>query len=200
MDTSLSPQSRRAPNTMTPGGTLTMWGRGHAPSISVVIALSRTFLLNFLFTVLLVPAGFGPITNNNKSSPSFVLASNVFAKMKPLGDRGFHGDFGPPGRSGHVAVVNDESRMFVFGGKVRVPNGDYLNDLWLYDWNTGNWTAYNPNELVCEVGFPLSAVLSAADNAPILGSMLLPLSHLRSHAPIPIALAASAGAFPRNHV
>ena len=35
-------------------------------------------------------------------------------------------------------------------GKVRVPNGDYLNDMWLYDWNTGNWTAYNPNELVCE--------------------------------------------------
>ena len=79
-----------------------------------------------------------------------VEASNVFAKMNPLGDRGFHGDFGPPGRSGHTAVVNDESRMIVFGGKVRVPNGDYLNDLWLYDWNTGNWTAYNPNELVCE--------------------------------------------------
>ena len=79
-----------------------------------------------------------------------VLASNVFAKMQPLGDRGFHGDYGPPGRSGHSAVVNDESRMFVFGGKVRVPNGDYLNDMWLYDWNTGNWTAYNPNELVCE--------------------------------------------------
>ena len=33
---------------------------------------------------------------------------------------------------------------------MRVPNGDYLNDMWLYDWNTGNWTAYNPNELVCE--------------------------------------------------
>ena len=79
-----------------------------------------------------------------------VLASNVFAKMQPLGDRGFHGDYGPLGRSGHSAVVNDESRMFVFGGKVRVPNGDYLNDMWLYDWNTGNWTAYNPNELVCE--------------------------------------------------
>ena len=40
--------------------------------------------------------------------------------------------------------------MLIFGGKVRVPNGDYLNDMWLYDWNTGNWTAYNPNELVCE--------------------------------------------------
>ena len=79
-----------------------------------------------------------------------VEASNVFAKMLPLGDRGFHGDFGPPGRSGHTAVVTDESRMLIFGGKVRVPNGDYLNDMWLYDWNTGNWTAYNPNELVCE--------------------------------------------------
>lgn len=79
-----------------------------------------------------------------------VEASNVFAKMVPLGDRGFHGDFGPPGRSGHTAVVTDESRMMIFGGKVRVPNGDYLNDMWLYDWNTGNWTAYNPNELVCE--------------------------------------------------
>ena len=77
-----------------------------------------------------------------------VEASNVFAKMVPLGDRGFHGDFGPPGRSGHTAVVTDESRMMIFGGKVRVPNGDYLNDMWLYDWNTGNWTAYNPNELV----------------------------------------------------
>ena len=81
---------------------------------------------------------------------SAVEASNVFARMSPLGDRGFHGDFGPPGRSGHAAVVTDESRMLVFGGKVRVPNGDYLNDMWLYDWNTGNWTAYNPNELVCE--------------------------------------------------
>ena len=79
-----------------------------------------------------------------------VEASNVFAKMLPLGDRGFHGDFGPPGRSGHTAVVTDESRMLIFGGKVRVPNGDYLNDMWLYDWNTGNWTAYNPNELGCE--------------------------------------------------
>lgn len=184
---------------MTPGGTLTRWGRGHAPSILDVITRSRTFLLNFFFTVLLVPAGFGPIIDNNKSSPSFVLASNVFAKMKPLGDRGFHGDFGPPGRSGHVAVVNDESRMFVFGGKVRVPNGDYLNDLWLYDWNTGNWTAYNPNEMVCEVGF-LSAVLSAADNTPIPGSTLLPLSHSRYHAPFPVALAASAGAFLKKHV
>lgn len=98
--------------------------------------LALCFLL-----VLLLPGG---------HVPKPALASNVWAKVEPLGDRGFHGDYGPPGRSGHTAMVSDESRMFVFGGKVRVPNGDYLNDMWLYDWNTGNWTAYNPNELVCE--------------------------------------------------
>ena len=107
-------------------------------------AVSRRVLLGAVLAVLL-PGGPG-----GGGGPRPALASNVFAKMSPLGDRGFHGEFGPPGRSGHVAVVTDESRMFVFGGKVRVPNGDYLNDLWLYDWNTGNWTAYNPNEMVCE--------------------------------------------------
>jgi hypothetical protein len=111
-------------------------------------AVTRTFL-RLVLTVLLLPVLSGPDLQLPARSWGAV-ASNVFAKMSPLGDRGFHGDYGPAGRSAHVAVVTDESRMFVFGGKVRVPNGDYLNDMWLYDWNTGNWTAYNPNELVCE--------------------------------------------------
>ena len=51
--------------------------------------------------------------------PRPALASNVWARVEPLGDRGFHGDYGPPGRSGHTAMVSDESRMFVFGGKVK---------------------------------------------------------------------------------
>jgi len=78
-----------------------------------------------------------------------VEASNVFSRMYPLGDKSVHGGYGPNGRVGHTAVSNGE-RVFVWGGRSMFQNGDYLNDMWMYDWNTGNWTAYSPNELVCE--------------------------------------------------
>jgi len=78
------------------------------------------------------------------------LGANTFARQAPVGDIGFSGLAGPPGRSGHATVVTDDSKMFVFGGRAAASNGDYLNDLWLYDWDTGSWVAYVANELLCD--------------------------------------------------
>ena len=80
----------------------------------------------------------------------FADAGNAFVRQVAVGDLGFTGTAGPPGRSGHAAVVTDESEMFIFGGRASSSNGDFLNDMWLYDWNTGSWVAYTPNELLCD--------------------------------------------------
>jgi len=77
-------------------------------------------------------------------------AGNPFAKEAPTGDVGFLGKVGPPGRVGHAAVVTDDSEMFIFGGQAASSNGDFLNDLWMYDWNTGIWIAHTTNELLCD--------------------------------------------------
>ena len=84
--------------------------------------LALCFLL-----VLLLPGG---------HVPKPALASNVWAKVEPRGDRGFHGDYGPPGRSGHTAMVSDESRMFEIRPKVseaRSPSEDMAEPrAWIY--------------------------------------------------------------------
>ena len=77
-------------------------------------------------------------------------ASNVFAPLRPGGDRGIHGGTGPHGRHGHSAVTTGR-HVTVFGGRSEFRNGDFLNDLWVYDVDTGDWTAGSPNELVCAV-------------------------------------------------
>jgi hypothetical protein len=77
-------------------------------------------------------------------------AGNPFAKQSPTGDVGFLGKVGPPGRFGHAAVVTDDSEMFIFGGQAASSNGDFLNDMWMYDWNTGIWVAHSLNELLCD--------------------------------------------------
>ena len=63
--------------------------------------------------------------------------SSVFNRMIPAGDIGAHGAIGPTGRNGAVAVATDDSRVLLFGGKGDNYNGDYLNDMWLFDWYTG---------------------------------------------------------------
>lgn len=75
---------------------------------------------------------------------------DVLTRLLPLGDASIAGTPGPNGRNGHTAVVTDDSRVLVFGGRSDFANGDFLNDMWLYDWATGNWTAYVANEVVCE--------------------------------------------------
>ena len=77
-------------------------------------------------------------------------ASNVFSPLRPGGDRGIHGGTGPHGRHGHSAVTTGR-HVTVFGGRSEFRNGDFLNDLWVYDVDTGDWTAGSPNELVCAV-------------------------------------------------
>ena len=77
-------------------------------------------------------------------------AGNPFTKQSPTGDIGFMGKVGPPGRFGHATVVTDESQMFVFGGQAASSNGDFLNDMWMYDWTTGIWVAHSANELLCD--------------------------------------------------
>jgi len=64
-------------------------------------------------------------------------ATSVFNRVVAGGDAGAYGNVGPVGRSGASAVVTDDSRVLLFGGKGDNFNGDYLNDLWLYDWPTG---------------------------------------------------------------
>ena len=64
-------------------------------------------------------------------------ASSVFSKVLATGDVGAFGSVGPPGRTGGTAVVTDDSRVLIFGGSADNQNGDYLNDMWLYDWQTG---------------------------------------------------------------
>ena len=83
-------------------------------------------------------------------TPRGARAGNAFARQTPVGDLGFLGVPGPPGRSGHKAVVTDDSQMFIFGGRAKSTNGDFLNDFWMYDWETGSWVAYTPNELLCD--------------------------------------------------
>ena len=63
--------------------------------------------------------------------------SSVFNRLIPGGDIGAYGAIGPTGRNGAVAVATDDSRVLLFGGKGDNFNGDYLNDLWLFDWYTG---------------------------------------------------------------
>lgn len=77
-------------------------------------------------------------------------AGSAFVKQPAVGDVGFHGSPGPVGRVGHASVVTDDSKVFVFGGRAKSSNGDLLNDLWLYDWETGSWVSYVPNELMCD--------------------------------------------------
>ena len=82
--------------------------------------------------------------------PRRVQGASVFSSLVPGGDVGAFGMVGPQGRDGASAVVTDDSRVLVFGGRGDNLNGDYLNDMWLFDWATGNWTAYWPNEVVCD--------------------------------------------------
>lgn len=79
-----------------------------------------------------------------------VSGGNAFARQTMVGDVGFHGTAGPPGRSGHAAVATANLQMFIFGGRAASTNGDLLNDMWLYDWETGSWVSYIPNELLCD--------------------------------------------------
>ena len=79
--------------------------------------------------------------------------------MFPLGDKGVDGSYGPQGRSGHTATSNLR-RVLVWGGRSTFRNGDFLNDMWLYDWETGNWTSYQANELVCDECTTCTSVLA----------------------------------------
>jgi hypothetical protein len=63
--------------------------------------------------------------------------SSVFNRIIAGGDTGAYGAIGPTGRSGAVAVATDDSRVLLFGGKGDNYNGDFLNDMWLFDWYTG---------------------------------------------------------------
>jgi hypothetical protein len=63
--------------------------------------------------------------------------ASVFSMLLTAGDVGAFGSVGPEGRSGATAVSSDDSRVLVFGGRADNANGDLLNDLWLYDWETG---------------------------------------------------------------
>jgi len=84
------------------------------------------------------------------SSWSTASPASVFNQVVPGGDVGAFGMVGPQGRDGASAVATDDSRVLLFGGRADNLNGDFLNDVWLFDWATGNWTAYWPNELVCD--------------------------------------------------
>ncbi|XRA97314.1 EGF-like, conserved site [Pycnococcus provasolii] len=86
-------------------------------------------------------------------------SSAVWTRMFPLGDKNVNGEYGPSPRMGHAAVAVGE-RVFVFGGRGEFLNGDFLNDMWMYDWATGNWTAYYPNELVCDECSVCNSVLA----------------------------------------
>lgn len=83
--------------------------------------------------------------------PRAGICASTFSRLVPGGDLGAFGSVGPQGRSGASAVSTDDSRVLLFGGRADHLNGDYLNDLWLFDWPTGNWSAYQPaSELVCD--------------------------------------------------
>ena len=93
--------------------------------------------------------------------PRRVYGASVFSALVPGGDVGTFGMVGPQGRDGASAVVTDDSRVIVFGGRGDNLNGDYLNDMWLFDWATGNWTAYWPNEtVVCDTCVTCDSPLS----------------------------------------
>jgi hypothetical protein len=69
--------------------------------------------------------------------PRAARAASVFNRVIPGGDAGAYGAAGPTGRSGAVAVSTDDSRVLLFGGRGDHHNGDFLNDMWLFDWYTG---------------------------------------------------------------
>jgi hypothetical protein len=71
------------------------------------------------------------------SVPRAARAASVFSRVIPGGDAGAYGAVGPTGRSGAIAVATDDSRVLLFGGRGDHHNGDYLNDMWLFDWYTG---------------------------------------------------------------
>jgi hypothetical protein len=73
-------------------------------------------------------------------APRAARAASVFSRVIPGGDAGAYGALGPTGRSGATAVATDDSRVLVFGGRGDNHNGDYLNDMWLFDWYTGACT------------------------------------------------------------
>ncbi len=108
---------------------------------------------------------------------AWMKGSDEIDQPGEYGELGVEAEANTPGaRDWPVSWTDDAGRLWLFGGYGRDKDGDwhYLNDLWRYDPDTGNWTWMKGSDEIAQAGVYGELGVEAEANTP--GARSAPVS------------------------